>query len=330
MSSQVLLTKETVGFEEGDYLRSEVDYFEPGDGGENCLWDFSNLEISKTAHDVIQRIDSLNQMVVVDDKQITYYMMRGDSLLEIGNETPLKETFYYKPLCSMRYPMALEDSLSKVFEGYGIYCGNHFFKESGVCNVVVDGHGDIVLSETDTLKDAVRVYKLKSYSIAMDIDPSKIDSAQLKQIIEEKYEWYVKGYSRPIFESITSTSYANLSPLGTSRYAYCSLPETLFFDDEEAPDNNDNDEQVVPKDIIHYTVNVDGGSVDIEYDLDEKANITMLIASQMGVVYSHKKLTQDAGTGYHVNFSIAGLRPGIYVLYMNVNGKIFHETIKKN
>ena len=164
----------------------------------------------------------------------------------------------------------------------------------------------------------------------MDINPTKIDSAQLKQVIEEKYEWYVKGYSRPILETITSTSYDDLSPLGTSRNAYCSLPESLFSDDEEqASDNNDNDEQDIPQDIIHYMVNVDGGSVDIEYSLDEKANITMLIASQTGMVYSYKKISQYAGTDFHVSFNIAGLRPGIYVLYINVNGNTYHETIRK-
>lgn len=334
ISSQVLLTKDAIGFEEGDFTRNKLDYFNPGDGGQNCLWDFSDLEIPRSSHSVIQRTDSLERMVMIDDKQMTYYMMRGDSLMEIGNENPLKETYYYKPLCSMIYPMTYEDSFSKDFEGYGIYCGNHFFKEVGVCNVIVDGQGDIVLSETDTLKNALRVYKLKSYSIAMDVDPSKIDSAQLKQVIEEKYEWYVRGYNKPILESVTSTSYANLSPIGTTQYAYCCLPDNQSFNEDNlsSEDDNGNDGQNtsnIPKDIIHYTVTVEGGVVNIEYSLDAKANVTMLISNQLGVIYSNKRFTQDAGTGYHADFNIAGLRPGVYVLYINVNGKVYHETIRK-
>ena len=36
ISSQVLLTKDAIGFEEGDFTRNKLDYFNPGDGGLKC------------------------------------------------------------------------------------------------------------------------------------------------------------------------------------------------------------------------------------------------------------------------------------------------------
>ena len=327
VSSHITLTNETTGLEEGVFTRNAVDYFDPGNGGSSCLWDFSDLNILSEAHLVSQCIDSLGLITVTDESQITYYIMREDSLLEVGNETPLKETYYYNSPCSMIYPLAFEDAFSKDFEGYGIYCGDHFFKEKGFYYVVADGQGDILLSDTDTLKNVLRVYKLKSYSVAMDLNPSRIDSVEMKQVIEERYEWYVKGYCRPILESVTSTSYADLSPLGTTHYAYCSIPDSLKLNDYQQPD--DNNYQEVPQDIIHYNVSIDGGSVDIEYSLDARANITMLISNQMGMIYSNRRFLQDAGTGYNAHFNISGLRSGVYVLYINVNGKVYHETIRK-
>ena len=333
-NSQILLTKDQIGLREGEFFRKIMGYFNPGDSGPNCLWDFSNLENSELSQNVIQKTDSLGQMVVLDDKRITYYMMRGDSLLEIGQESPLKEISYYKPLYSMKYPLAVGDSISKVFEGYGVYCGDHYYKETGICSVVADGFGDVVLSEKDTLKNVVRVYRLKSYSVAMDIEPFRIDSARLKQVIEEKYEWYAPGYNKPVFETVTSTSYANLFPLGTTQSAYCYLPDYPISDlkNQQSGDTqqqNEGDEQGSMQDIIHYQVNTDGYHVNIDYDLDAPANVTMLIASQMGMVYFTKRFTQDAGTGYHSSFDIGGLPSGVYVLYINVNGKIHHENIKK-
>lgn len=334
INSQSLLTKDAIGLKSGTFSRKTVRYFTPGDSGTDCLWDFSNLDISPTSHNVVQEIDSLGQMVITDDRQITYYMTREDSLFETGSETPLKKVVYYEPLCRMKYPMTFEDSISKAFEGYGVYCGDHYFKETGVCNIVVDGLGNIVLSETDTLKNAFRVYKLKLYSIAMDMEPSKIDSARLKQVIEEKYEWYVKGYNKPVFESVTSTSYANLNPIGTTQFAYCSLTETLLCNRDKrlhgnAKDESDKERQLLFTDIIHYSVNYDGNLVNIDYSLDAKANVTMILANSMGIIYDSKRYTQDKGSEYHVDFHLGGLRPDLYVLYINVNGKVYNEKIKK-
>ena len=335
VNSQMLLSKDHIGLKDGIFPRKVVGYFNPGESGSSCLWDFTNLEFSKNIQNVTLETDSLGQMAIVDDKKITYYIMRGDSLLEIGHETPLKEISYYKPLCSMKYPLAIGDSISKAFEGYGVYCGDHYYKESGICNVVADAYGDIILSETDTLKNVVRVYKLKSYSIAMDMEPSKIDSARLKQVIEEKYEWYASGYNKPIFESITSTSYSNLSPLGTTQRAYSYLLEYPIVEDmenqqsENTQQQDEENEQESSKDIIHYQVSIDGYHVNVDYSLDKQANVTMLIASHMGMVYFTQRYTQDSGTGYHADFDIGGLPSGVYVLYINANGKVYHEKIKK-
>lgn len=333
IKAQSVFSKDDVGFKNGIYSRKTTSNFESGDSGTDCLWNFSDLDISKKPHAIIHKDDSTGKMAAMDDRQITYYRMRGDSLLEIGNETPLKVTSYQKPICNMKYPMSLGDSITKEFEGNGIYCGDHYFKEMGINTVVVDGHGDIILSETDTLKDVLRVYKLKSYSIAMDMKPSKIDSAQLKQVIEEKYEWYAKGYERPVFESIISTSYANLLPLGTTQYSYCGIPEILSSDNNKWKSGNDDEQNDdiggTPQDIIHYSVFVNGNHVDVDYSLDKKANVTMLISSHMGMVFQCIRQTQDAGTGYNVNFDIGSLLPGVYVLYINVNGKVYHEKISK-
>ena len=332
MMSQDLLTKETVGLKAGIFQRKEVSYLKSGDSGPNCLWDFSNIKISQSAFNVIQETDSLDRTTITDDSQVTYYIVKGDSLLEIGKRTPLKEITYYKPICNMKYPMGLNDSISTTFEGYGTYCGDHFFKQKGISSAIVDGSGDIILSENDTLKNVLRVYKVKSYSIAMDMDSSKIDSANFKQVIEEKYEWYQKGYNKPIFELVTSTSYANLKPLGTTKYAYYNIIDTQIdsFEDSTSEDEKQNESKEQPdKDIIHYDIHVTNNHINLDYSLDERANITMILANHMGMVYIQKKYTQEAGTNYKTNFDISSLRPGVYILYINVNGKIYNEKIRK-
>lgn len=323
--------EDTTVIKHGAYPRTTAEYFTSGGSGNDCSWDFSNLKISKNSHLVSQDVDSIGQIVVTDDRQIAYYIIRNDSLLEVGNESPMKEISYYKPICRMRYPIVWGDSISKPFEGYGIYCGDHIYKESGVSTTIVDGAGKIILSETDTLRNVLRVYKLRSYSVAMDMDPSKLDSTEIKQIIEERYEWYLEGCSRPAFETITSTSYADQNQLGTTRYAYCNIP-TLYSEQNNQNDTisqSHEEDTLHVRDIIHYNISSDGYHVNIEYNLKEKATITMLISNNMGVIYDSKRYSHDAFNDYHASFDIGGLRPGVYVLYINVNGKVYSEKIKK-
>ncbi|MBR6285911.1 MAG: hypothetical protein IKR18_02820 [Bacteroidaceae bacterium] len=324
--SQNLLTKSDVGLETGSYPCKAIEYFNPGKGGSGCVWDFTGLNLSGKSFDVIQRIDSTGMFTVVNDRRIVFYEEKDDCLLELGYETPLKKTYYYKPVYGMKYPLVLGDSVSKAFGGYGVYCNDHYYYETGFCSVTVDGQGDIVLSDADTLKNAVRVYKLRSYSTAMDMEFQKLDSAGTKQVVEERYEWYVEGQSKPVLETVTSTSYSDLTPLGTSRYAYCCIPENVMCNLEERMTEKHDEPQA--EDIIHYSVNVGNGRVTVDYSLDEDANITMLLSSQTGMVYRNRRFTQKAGEGYSADFDVSGLRRDVYVLYINVNGKIYNEKIK--
>ena len=80
-------------------------------------------------------------------------------------------------------------------------------------------------------------------------------------------------------------------------------------------------------DIIHYNVDTRGGVVTITYDLDVDASIGTIVATHMGMVYSHREWTQKAGQGYSVQIDCNGLRSGMYILYINVNGKAYSEKV---
>lgn len=318
----------------GDYTRRAVGFFDVGDNGPDCLWDFSNLAISDKVESVYQDTDSLGRMLKTDNKQIKYLIIRGDSLLQIGNESPLSVVSYLDPVLEMRYPFCLNDSISKDFEGYGMYCGNHFFKQRGNVSIIVDGFGDIILSENDTLRNVFRVYKLKSFSIAMGMSPSKLDTANLKQVVEESYEWYIEGMDRPIYESVSSTSYSNLNVLGIKQYAYCNFTEEDDINVEKADSVDQRDEAKSNSinqndDIIAYDLDVTGTDIDLRYHLSNNANITFLLSNTLGMVFEHKRLNQGAGSYYQQHFDISRLRPDVYILYINVNGKVYNEKVVK-
>ena len=63
------------------------------------------------------------------------------------------------------------------------------------------------------------------------------------------------------------------------------------------------------------------------YDLDEDATITTIVANHMGMLCVSRQWTQNAGQGYSTQIDCNGLLPGVYILYINVNGKVYSEKV---
>lgn len=313
----------------GGYTRIITSHFSPGGNGAECLWDLSALDRTGKSLSVTQGTDCLGRTVVTDDSKMTYYIMREDTLLEVGIESPMRKTTYFNPIVTLSYPLYLGESLSYPFEGFGVYCGDHYYKEKGVSSYVVDGRGDIILSETDTLRDVLRVYRVKSYSVAMDMNPAMIDTSRVKQVIEERYQWYAQGVAYPILETVTSTSYDNMSPIGTIRYGCYAIPDTILSVSTPPAPQDKNSEEDNSTAVIHYNINVNGNTLTVNYDVDAEANITMILANYMGMVYDSRRISVKAGAGYQTSFDIGSLHPGVYILYINVNGTIYSEKVRK-
>ena len=61
--------------------------------------------------------------------------------------------------------------------------------------------------------------------------------------------------------------------------------------------------------------------------IDEDVSITTIVANHMGMLCMSRQWTQAAGHGYSMQIDCNGLRPGIYILYINVNGKVYSEKV---
>jgi hypothetical protein len=168
----------------------------------------------------------------------------------------------------------------------------------------------------------------------MALDSAALDTAKITQVIDERYEWYLPGAQYPIIENMTSTTYLNMDVIGTTQYAYCNLleDETALYITPEEDDETDEpeievDEQPTP-DIIHYEIRTQGKNINLTYSLDEEASITTIVASYIGLLCKSSQWTQNSGQGYSMQIDCSGLHPGIYILYINVNGKVYNEKVK--
>ena len=342
MQAQSMLTHDSNGLLEGEFARHSIDFFDAGQGGENLLWEYPIDFIEDNERTVNVVADFLGVYRMTDDNHAEYYLEQADSTsgtttwqqFQCSEENPLSKTEYMKPLLRMKFPFEYGDTITRQFMGKGVYCGDHHFLKRGATTVMADATGSLVIGEEDTLRNVLRVYTLKSYSICMDLNAAALDTARLRQVIEEKYEWYARGYRYPVLQTKTSTSYANMQALGTTHTAWCSLPsDMLSLNDSVNREVQHNDsvalaEKVLTeKDIIRYTVSVSNGRVTLGYSLDADAHIVTMLADAFGMVYRRADWTQEQGEGYSRVTDCTGLRRGTYIFYINVNGRIYSEKV---
>ncbi len=315
--------------------KSRIRYFSPGNGGRNKVWDFSKKLSSKGSAQVMFLTDSTGVVTVVETGKISYYRTTPDTLILFGSESPLEKRVYAVEKVSKRFPLEYGDSIGDNFRCEGMYCGNHPFREVGTTSVKVDAIGSIVLAENDTIRDVRRVHTVDAYAICMDLDSAALDTARLTQVIDERYEWFIPYSQYPIVEEMTSTTYDNMDIIGTTKYAYCNLPENQVAyyitpeDEDETNEEQDgfSDEEQQSPDIIHYQIETNGKVVVITYDLDAEATITTIVAKHTGMLCMSRQWTQEAGQGYSAQIDCNGLRPGMYILYINVNGKVYSDKV---
>jgi len=314
--------------------KNRIRYFSPGKGGTNKVWDFSRKLGSRESTKVLFVKDSTGVVSFLEPVRTTCYCASSDSLIMLSEESILEKRVYEGSKYIKKFPFEYCDSISKIFRCEGLYCGNHPFREVGTSTVKVDAVGSIVLAENDTLENVKRVHTIDTYSKCMDVSVVGLDTAKLVQVIDERYEWYLPESQYPIIEDVTSTTYFDMDEIGTTRYAYCNIPEDwvdyyITPDDDDTTDEVDSsfDEELAEPDIIHYEINTAGGIVTITYNLDADATISTIVASYMGMTYKHKEWTQQAGQGYYAQIDCNGLPSGTYILYINVNGKVYSEKI---
>lgn len=329
-----MLTKEGNMLPDSDDVAlRQLPCFLAGQAGENVVWDMSDIDFDGEEQAVRILNDAKGRNMLMTNTNVYCYVLNNDTLNLTKRENRLCRYTYEHPQFQIKYPFAYGDSVTVPFKAYGVYCGDHPFKEQGVATVMADATGNIVIGD-DTIKNVLRLYSLKSYSICMDTDSTALDSARTRQVIEERYDWFARGYRYPVFTTISSTSYDNLTMLGTTRKAYCLLPymqklrrdpynEDIRRKDSLASVNGNGTEP----DIFHYSVSLNGNQITVSYSLDEACDITALVCDPIGIVYRQKRTRNCKGDAYCLTIDCSGLHCGQYILYLKANGKVYNNKV---
>ena len=315
----------------GDIIRKKpLEFFSFSQEGKDVLWDFSCLSTKGKKEQTEFFLDTDSVLCSMDSEMICKYQLADDSLKMIGYENSLKKMNYTEPIIMITYPFSYGYSINNHYKGIGSYYQNLVMKNTGSQIVEADAEGSIVISEGDTLKNVVKLHSIRTSSVGMyaQTDTLFSDSTYMKLEIKETNQWYVRGYRYPLYETSSTAYYDNMTLASTIQSAYMYSPED---EDLEKDDANKKILEEVEKekqaeiDIIHYSVSNDKSELSLKYSLDADASINALICDIRGMVYGRKSAYQSVGSDYQMSFDITSLPKGQYVLYINVNGKVYNE-----
>lgn len=314
----------------GDVIMKEtIDFFSTSNKGNGVLWDFSDIAVAGNKEKMEYYWDEDSILCSLDSRMVQKFQLSDDTLKLVGYETTLEKMDYTEPLVMVTYPFSYGCTIDNNYEGVGSYCQSLVMKNTGSQFVEVDAEGRLVTAEGDTLDHVIRLHTIRTSSVGMysQDDTLFVDTTFIKQEISEQNQWFVRGYRYPLYET-SSTAYYDHRELVSaiqSAYMYSTDEQDVLEDEINEEIKKEIEKEIqAAKDIIHYSVSNNGLQLSLEYSLDDDANINVLICNVRGMVYGRKSECHSAGSGYDMSFDISSLPKDQYILYLNVNGKVYN------
>ena len=342
----------------GDMLtRIPIPYFTAGGDGADVIWDFSSFSDESDSCENIEVeyfIDpDSSRLCVAAYDALLRLSLTDDTLFVICRETSKERLYYDVPMIKQTYPFEYGDVISSTYLGHGTYCSRLNTRVSGTVRIESDAEGIIVTESCDTLYNVLRIHTVRTGSTGMYSisDQEFSDTTHVKQEIEERNEWYVRGYRYPLYETTTVTYYDDMTQVSCMRSASRIDIENMLLNDDSVNDSilaadvvarntaiGGPDCSLIPNeapipttnDIIHYTTKMNGTTLLLEYSLESDANLTFIVCNKMGMLFISRKEQSKADSNLCMEFDCSGLVPNDYILYINVNGAIYSITFKIN
>lgn len=193
-----------------ELIKKQIEYVDPGSGGENITWDFSKLKVVNDDYRVSYQAPPIdgegtyylgyhrynadqvpaNSLIVCEEAYTWYYFqVKDNQLQEVGHENPTVVLNYDPRSIGEIYPSYYNTYYKGDYKSTYVYSATVSGETKGYKEVKADGYGTIILP-TGTYANALRI----RYVRTIDYLPEQYQEYTI-------YKWYVKGYRYPVLET---------------------------------------------------------------------------------------------------------------------------------
>ncbi len=210
----------------GDVLQKDaVEFFENNIMGDECFWDFSNIEVNTKSIKTKYKLKQDGRVVKSENREQYLYSIISDSLKLIKQMSPSKSISFALEKLVQVYPISFGETAGGYFYGEGTADYFNYARVAGRNYVTVVGRGRMITPDNDSLRHVLLVKEVCNNAILISPDftssltntndstkirPGMIDMYLKNDSITSQMEthlWYARGYRYPILESYKIISY---------------------------------------------------------------------------------------------------------------------------
>lgn len=184
------------------------EFKEPGQGGAEKVWDFSDIKpanefvgqiVNSYSEDEFERANTKLR----EFKTSFYFDINESGIYQVGyssndGKTQVK---YLQPFEKLKFPFTFEDSYITSFSGEYLYNSNKLGDIVGNGEVEADAWGELILPNNKVYQNTVRVKTVKNYTISY----SATNSSSVEILT---YRWYNSSHRYPL---LVFTEYRTIS-----------------------------------------------------------------------------------------------------------------------
>ena len=335
----------------GDELvKEQVVFCEPGETGENQIWDLTRIKLIDDAY-IVHYFTRDDWKIIGSEKgKLTFLETNGDSLLTAGYETPVDLVKYRQQGLLLRFPIAYGAASKGQFEGRGKHHDRLESVVSGKIQTTADATGSIILPGNDTLESVTRIHIWKiekarhipiSSEFAFDhpADDSLFSAVEPEIITTDAYQWYEEGYRYPVFETIETyrSDSTEMIPLSKDAYFYhpaeqAYLPEDIANQVVRERKHAAREARMREKEsnFLSFSCypNPVSDHLEIEFTLRKAVSAVISVADTHGRLYAHFPLKSRSDM-YMQRLEMRTYPPGHYVIKVSAGNEAVSETIMK-
>lgn len=329
---QVTLTFRNNGLVPGDSSRTqEITYIDPGNAGENQLWDFSGIRnTSKTTYCGVKSDPAFS----VKDNGGSGMILSEDGYDHtlISSENEYEETGYINtarhqtmvcsdPVVKMKYPFPFGRTFSDAFTGVESYNEKNKVSQEGTYSVTADAYGTLILPDR-ILKNTLRLK-----TVMQSLHTGKCGSTQSLVV---KYYWYAPGYRYPVLMTGTTENKYGIKDPVIFKHAWLNLDQRSFG--SPAEDAGVNSQPGPEGNAVIVFPNPFGEQATYHYFIREQVPVMVELYDMSGkfsICVEKKQLrTEGLHTGT-IRPADLGLTPGIYYLRFTLDKEVVVDKVVK-